>query len=117
MNSPQMTPPINYVCVHECGEGSEKIGLFQVLRGDPANNGWVLARIPSSWGRTRSSRLIPPDADGQIELPNSLFPEVKTKAQVLKYFKPAFTKTSANESNNNPATGTNLTTNDSLTII
>ena len=99
MNS--LTPTPTYVCVHECGEGPDKIGLFQVLRdSDPANNGWFLARIPRSWGRTRSSRLIPPDADGQIELPNSLFPEVKSKAQALKYFKPGFVATMNTDQSN-----------------
>jgi hypothetical protein len=77
----------HFVCVHEYGEGSGKVGLFRVVRDDkPENDRWIIARIPASWHNVRSSRLIPPDADGNIELPRNLFPEVKSKAEAIRYF-------------------------------
>jgi hypothetical protein len=82
-------PTPNYVCDYECGN----VGLFRVFRDDPAQDRWLIAKIPKGWGQARSSRTALPDVDGQVELPASLIPEIKTKAEALRYFKSSFVAT------------------------
>jgi hypothetical protein len=73
----------DFICV---AETTPPIGVYHEISADGREK-WTVDKVPNSWGRARSSRLVAPSPDGGVERPHSLVKPFNSEAEALLTFK------------------------------